>query len=76
MISLKDIDGVGVEGGLGMGGQMHTDWKIQRGQIYDGEGMVGRVGNGRAKIYDVIEDMDSVGSGGRFGNGRANIYAY
>ena len=51
MISLKDIDGVGVEGGLGMGGQMHTDWKIQRGQIYDGEGMVGRVGNGRAKTY-------------------------
>ena len=29
MISLKNIDGVGVEGGLGMGGQMHTDWKIQ-----------------------------------------------
>ena len=23
--------------------------------------MVGRVGNGRAKTYDLIEDMDSVG---------------
>ena len=25
--------------------------KYNRGQIYDGEGMVGRVGNGRAKTY-------------------------
>ena len=25
-------------------------------------------------IFDLIQDMVSVGSGGRFGNGRANIY--
>ena len=29
MISFKYMDGVGSGGGLGMGGQMHTDWKIQ-----------------------------------------------
>ena len=45
-----------------------------RGQIYDGEGMVGRLGMGGQRHIDLIEDMDYVGSGGRFGNGRANIY--
>ena len=38
-------------------------------------GMVGRIGNGRERHIDLIEDMDSVGSGGRFGNGRENAYS-
>ena len=52
MISLKYMDGVGSGGrGWEWEGKCIQIGKYNRGQIYDGEGMVGRVGNGRAKTY-------------------------
>ena len=71
IIYLKsDIDGVGVEGGLGMGGQMHRVYRLKNTNVDKSmtvKGWLGGLGMGGQRYIDLIEDMDSVGSGGRSG---------